>query len=197
MVILGLDLSTHTGYALIKHNQLIEYGILNVPRPTQSIPFESYIDVLHAKMIASQVIQIVKKTKPDYIYIEQTNIGKSRGTQKLLEFIHCMVLQTIAAQYKNTKNTNYVVYIDSSRWRQLLQIKLNKEQRKHNMAVKQKLKRGRLTAKHLTVYWANKTYNLSLKLKDNDIADAIALATCGYILESKNKSLPDVISALE
>ena len=43
--------------------------------------------------------------------------------------------------------------------------------------------RGKITPKHLAVRWANDIYNKKLKIKDNDIADALAIATCGIIKE--------------
>jgi Holliday junction resolvasome RuvABC endonuclease subunit len=43
--------------------------------------------------------------------------------------------------------------------------------------------KGKITKKHLAIRWVNETYNLNLAMKDNDAADAIALAS-SYLLNA-------------
>ena len=66
--------------------------------------------------------------------------------------------------------------MDPSQWRKILEMRLSKEQKENNKLVSKGVKRGRITKKHLSVEMANARFNLKLKLKDNDIADACNLA---------------------
>ena len=137
--------------------------------------------------LADRLMQLVAQYAPDRIYIEQTNGGRFRTSQKQLEFIHCAFLQRLIEQH------NLVRYVDTSRWRSMLNIKLTKDQRKHNKLVKIKQARGKITPKHLAVIWANETYGLTLLKKDHDIADALCIATYGYCVESR----PQVYESLD
>jgi hypothetical protein len=79
-----------------------------------------------------------------------------------------------------------VTYVDTSRWRSVLSIKLSKEQRENNKLVKKKLKRGKITWKHLSVSFINERYGLKLKLKDNDQCDALCLCLYGETIKENN-----------
>jgi len=175
MKVLGLDISSKTGYALIDDGFLKDKGLLKSPIVINVLG-ENFAILDRASKMADLIFNLIKNNKPDYIYIEQTNAGKFRTSQKLLEFTHCVLLQHIVKHNLQDR----VRYVDTSKWRSKLSIKLTKEERKHNKSVKEKKARGKITTKHLSVKWANKTYNLNLKIKDNDIADAIAIATFGY-----------------
>lgn len=128
--------------------------------------------------MGQEVYKLLVEHNPDLIVIEQTNLGRSRTDQKQLEFIHYEVLRRII----DMERERQVRYVDTSRWRSVLQIKLSKEQRSHNRLVKAKAARGKVTSKHLAVAWANDEYDLQLLKKDHDIADAIALATFGQTI---------------
>ncbi len=180
MLILGLDLSTKTGYGLIDSDgRLVDYGVYHVDGEESNHQLcDEYHIFFRAQKIANIIHdQLVVKLCPDYIFIEQTNLGNKRETQKLLEFIHYCVLEKIFVSGKAAG----VHYVDTSRWKSTLEIRMNKEDRQHNKLVKTKKARGKITSKHLSVRWANDKYNLNLKLKDNDAADAIALATYGMV----------------
>jgi hypothetical protein len=47
--------------------------------------------------------------------------------------------------------------------------------------VKQKKKRGKIGKKHLSVRYVNDIFGLDFKIKDNDIADSICLASSYFI----------------
>jgi hypothetical protein len=64
-------------------------------------------------------------------------------------------------------------------------IRLSTNDKKNNKLVREGKKRGKVTSKHLSVRWANEKYSLSLKIKDNDIADALAIAACGLLREKE------------
>jgi Holliday junction resolvasome RuvABC endonuclease subunit len=197
MKILGLDLSTHSGYAIIEGGRLSNYGIIE-KKPKQTIydgAPQEYFFIYQGHYIADQIDQLITSEKPNFIYIEQTNQGRNRTTQKELEFIHCIVLEHLA---KIVDDPSVIRFVNTSTWRPQLGIRLNKTQKKHNKTRKSSSNasiitgdygvtmsvRGRITVKHLSVLYANGKYNLSLKLKDNDIADAICIAQYGFERET-------------
>lgn len=192
MKILGLDLSTHVGYAVLKDGQLLEYGTEHVQKfkeePLNSARVPDYEKVRTAQNVASFALSKATLYNVDLVIIEQTNAGRFRGPQKELEFIHYAVINAFQNHlWANKHDAMSVKYIDTSKWRSLLGIKLTKEQRLHNKAVKAKVKnvRGKITPKHLAVAWVNQTYGLELLQKDHDAADAICMATCGPKLIEK------------
>jgi Holliday junction resolvasome RuvABC endonuclease subunit len=193
MKILGLDVSTKTGYAIIQDGVLLSKGLIKEPHVTSSISEDVSI-LYRAINSAKRVCELILKEAPDTIVIEQTNAGRFRSSQKQLEFIHCLVLYTMEQE----KYLERIVYVDTSQWRSALGIKLSKEQRINNKLVKAKVRRGKITPKHLAVMWANDKFDLALKVKDNDIADAIALSWFGHLRQSaqSTKKLPAVESAL-
>ena len=112
-------------------------------------------------------------------------MGKQRYSQKALEFIHLATL--VALRPLDIP----IVYISSSAWRSALGITMTKEDKKNNAKLSKAKKlstdsgcpvdkkkvgvRGKIGKKHLAVRYINSVYNLDLLMKDNDIADAIAL----------------------
>ncbi len=192
MKVLGLDLSTKSGYAVIEDGELKEHGLAKarVLEPLDTL--EDYNQISKADSVAEQLKAVILAVKPDFIYIEQTNGGRFRTSQKQLEFIHYSVLAMIKKEYA----ASAVRYVDTSRWRTVLNIRLSKDQRKHNKLVKSKSARGKITPKHLAVKWANESFKMELKLKDNDIADAIAVSYYGYQENSKKISTESLDSAL-
>jgi Holliday junction resolvasome RuvABC endonuclease subunit len=191
MIVMGLDLSTKTGWSALQGGSLIAYGLVEA---LPSFEKNDYSLIRKAKSVAIQVASLIDKYNPDCIYIEQTNAGSNREAQKQLEFIHYAILDSIEC-YKDK-----IRYIDTSRWRSLLKLVMNKDQKKHN-ADRRKLGddagkcdgvKGLITAKHLAVLYVNQEFNLTLKIKDNDIADAICLAAAGYKQESSLKPQKEI-----
>ena len=182
MKVLGLDLSTKTGWAVIADGNLIAYGLLHCEKRTPDpslVPDYEYIR--RAQEMAERIHTLICERTPDYIYIEATNAGRNRGPQKLLEMLHCLLL--VRLQH-NEPFAKLVRYIDTSAWRTMIGLKLTTNDKKNNKLVRRKLKRGKITSKHLSVRWANQKFLLSLKIKDHDIADALAVGFCGWCLEN-------------
>ncbi len=189
MKVLSLDISTNTGYALLDYERAVPLLWGNVWNEEKVDTFGSYpySYLAAAQTIASKIEQIVNKHQPDHIIIEETNKGKNRYTQKILEFIHCSVLNKLNYLPWQTR----IVYISTSVWRQKVGIELTKEQKKNNAKLsKAKSKAGgklthaqkkelglagRTTKKHVAVIEVNKRYGLEFKQKDNDIAEAILI----------------------
>ncbi len=134
MKVLGLDLSTSTGTALFINDELKECTNIKCKvkgnQDSDDYPF-NYIDM--ADKIAFKVLSLVDKHKPDYIIIEETNKGKNRYFQKQLEFIHKSVISVLRTIVN--KHDIKLLYIDTSAWRSILQITLDKDQRKNNRDV--------------------------------------------------------------
>lgn len=194
MKVVGLDLSNSSGYSVLDNSVLIDYGVLKSPAsPEKNGTVEDFSFIIRAKTMAKKIMEVLDNHSYDFIYIEQTNKGRNRTTQKQLEFIHYAILHELKLKGKD----NIVRYVDTSAWRSLLGIRLSKDDSAKNKLVKKKQLRGKITMKHIAIRWANSTYNLNLIVKDNDIADAIAVATYGFKHETKlnkNGTIQDISS---
>jgi len=184
--ILGLDLSKKSGYALIDDSVLLTYGLVKCA-DNKSLPqgiAEDFAFIQDGLDMAEQLSVVISNLPSDFIYIEQTNKGRNRTSQKQLEFIHYSVLAMIDRLGLKDK----VRYADTSAWRAGQGIRMTKDDTAHNKQIKARRIRGKRTIKHVTIRWVNEKYGLSLIVKDNDKADAIALATHGFNLEQKAKA---------
>jgi Holliday junction resolvasome RuvABC endonuclease subunit len=200
MRILCLDASTHAGWSLMEGEPgctkptILGEGLIENDQPVQA--FGAYPgNYIHAATsIANRLFDLVIKHRPDVVVIEETNLGKNRYAQKLLEFIHCSLVAQLVLGF-----VGEVVYLSSSSWRQALDLRLDSEQRRNNakIAKARKLARetgisinaakkkvgvkGKITKKHLAVNRVNEVYSLGFKVKDNDRADAICLGLAYFV----------------
>lgn len=192
MRILALDLSTHAGYAVIEKGdgapELRAHGTVHLGSPVSS--FGPYPDCYRraTRLQVDKIWETVKGLHPvDAVVVEETNLGRDRYVQKLLEFLHLTLLGDLSAGTV----AKQVVYLDSSEWRRNLGLKLSKDQRRQNTRLSRARRaaeeagakldkaalgiRGKVTWKHLSVAKANEVFGLQLKMKDNDAADAICV----------------------
>lgn len=187
MVLIGIDLSSKTGYAVLNDGKLMTYGLLTVelknfnvnnnPNLQPEYPW-NIIDA--AIKQADQVIRVILDSGADHVALENTTKGRNRHTQRILEFLHYALL------IKFRENGIKFTYLDPSQWRGELEIRLSIEDKKKHKDIKKGIiKRGKITKKHLSVRAANTMYGLKLLQKDNDIADAIGLATALYKINEK------------
>jgi hypothetical protein len=200
MKILALDVSTKTGWALFNGDKIYDFGtggttnfllgkgLIQNPKKVHEWGEYPWGYLNATEFMAQKILELVTNIGPDVIVIEETNGSKSRYTQKVLEFIHCNLLYRLFAVFDGK-----VFYINSSEWRKVLGLSLSKEDKKANkkLNVAKKLSettgkklnrtelgiKGKVTKKHISVRYVNETYGLKLKLKDNDIADAICIGT--------------------
>lgn len=120
MKVLGLDLSTKTGWSVLDRAPdgsigLVEYGRLVVlPDSSVEYPFNM---IECSKSIANKLSVIAELHSPNAIIIEETNKGKNRFSQKQLEFIHFAVAEKLRGQR--------LIYVDTSAWRKTLNVNLN------------------------------------------------------------------------
>jgi hypothetical protein len=203
MKILALDISTSSGWALLEkidvcqtqgqtpksEVRLLKHGtIINSKKVSEygTYPWSYYNS---AQDMAAKLTDLVSEHSADVIVIEETNKSKARYSQKTLEFIHCMFLH----QNQDLNPLCGVQYINTSDWRKVSGVELSKVDKKNNAKLskakstakkngtkldKKKLGiKGRVNKKHKSVLRANELYNLDLKKKDDDQADAILLGT--------------------
>ena len=176
--LLSLDISSHTGFAVFNVSELQEFGLINIeikdfkatqhPEKHPSYP-QNLFDA--ADVLANHIEFLVKKHQPNQVVIENTVCGRQRSSQRMLEWFHFTTLKRLQALQIP------FAYMDPSEWRKVLEMRLSKEEKQNNRQVSQGLKRGRITKKHLSVNLANEHFGLSLKQKENDIADAINLGS--------------------
>jgi hypothetical protein len=200
--ILALDLSTHAGYALMEGEPglrptLIKHGTIDLgKKPTQFGPYPLCFVKAADHIVKRLMEEVVLPSTPDVIVVEETNPGRNRYSQKILEYIHYSFVSWVCESLDLGYHPG-VVYLDTGSWRRTLGLKMNPEQKRANAKLsraKSKAKsdgaqldkktlgiKGRITLKHLAVNLVNEQYGLSLKLKDNNDADAICLglAFCG------------------
>lgn len=186
MKVLSLDISTKTGWALFDVGQgikLLDYGLLLSKE--EGIKYDKF-DANSIQLIlktvdnfSSLIKELIIKASPDLIVVEQTNLGRQRIVQKLLEWLHFCCISIV-----RDLSGDYPSFIDSSEWRKIVNLKLTKEDKDRNKALKKCKGRGKINKKHLAVRIANELFKSNLKevlkMKDNDIADAIliGLAFC-------------------
>lgn len=193
-------MSTKMGFAVLDGHisealpKLVAYGKAELPQAILAYGTYPFCYLNAALEIQSQVIKLVELHQPNVVVIEETNLGKSRYAQKALEFIHCLVVQWLSANFSGR-----TVYISSSAWRQALSLEMSKDDKKNNSKISKIKKeskgadgkldlkrfnemkkvsgiRGKVTKKHVALRYVGDVYGLKLKAKDNDQADAICLA---------------------
>lgn len=175
--ILSLDLSTKSGWAVfvdgvleksgeLKKVNIVNFNVNDKPWTQPEYPW----NVMDAALaISRDVEKLILQEKPTFIVIENSVKGKNSQTQRLIEWFHFTVLGVVMLQKLP------FAYMMPSEWRSAVNLRLSKDEKKNNRDVSAGKKRGKITRKHLSVNMVNEIYNLGLKLKHNDQADAILL----------------------
>ena len=184
-----LDLSSSsTGYVVMQEGDpphLLGHGTVEPFKSAVSLrkagikyPW-TYVDCIDD--LVTTIDTVVRTNLPlDAIVVEETNKGRNRYSQKLLEFLHHEVL-------KRLRPLGIPIhYVSTSTWRSTLGIGLSKDDKRNNAKVSEAKRKGvskkslgvkgRIGKKHVAIRYVNEVYpHLDLKMKDNDVADAIAL----------------------
>lgn len=196
--ILSLDISTKTGYAVLLSSsdsyELESYGqILKISMPTDEEYPGSY--VTWAELVFYKILDLIIEHRPDCLVIEETTKSQNSMSQKILEFIHFLVAKHI----KESKIK--AVYMMTGVWRGLANSKMTKEERVKNKEISAYKKKhgtklaknaegkviGKIGKKHVSVRRVNELFGLNLKVKDNDISDAILLSIAYHIKKTSSK----------
>ena len=211
MKILALDLSIRTGGAVFntaspqllvdafdidfKHKSPLSTNLMEKPLKLKSKVkrnLTKYDPSNHPKDFISfvreyigQLLLKIYEIKPDEIVLEQTNKGRDRWRQKLLEWLHYELCTMIMLDLDPIK----LSYIDTMEWHKILEIKLSKEDRLHNKKIRQNNKIeanqkmiGIKDDKDVAIKWVRSKFGYELMKKENDIADAICLGYA-YIMK--------------
>jgi Holliday junction resolvasome RuvABC endonuclease subunit len=185
-VLLSLDLSTtNTGYAVFncKTKALQSYGEIKPNKIKNLAKLKGFVAALEKmRSIATQINELIKQIKPEFIIIEEITQGISRLGQKTLNGLHYVILDKLPQS-----ELEKVIYVDVIEWRRILGIRLSEQdkiQNKQNKAFNKKAgKKGTKliiwNAKHKAEQFVNKkfklNFNVSKKSTDSDICDAICL----------------------
>lgn len=189
MRLLALDMSLKTGWSLWEDGQYLDSGQLvqlhvknfNVQLHPEKHPDYPFNLLPPVRLMVDQISGLILDKSVDFVVCENTVKGRNRNVQRILEFLHYeLISEIVVLGYKKRFK-----YIDPSEWRKAVDLKLNNEQKKNNRDVSAGKKRGRVTKKHLAVNMVNNlkaTSHLKLRVKDNDIADAVLLGMAFFIL---------------
>lgn len=202
MRVLSLDLSTHTGFAIFDGElgqlpKLVASGTVDLGKSV--LDFGPYPHC-YRKAAREMVSRIIDATSSHtnglliahHVVIEEINSGRDRYVQKLLENIHtaaCERLESFPITYLNSDG--------ATGWRTHLGLKLTKDQKKANAKLSKAKReaeedgvkldkkkvgvRGKTTKKHLAIEWAKQNYKNTLKVKDNNEADAICIGAAFFM----------------
>lgn len=199
MRILAFDISTSAGWALLegepgKIPKIIETGVVANDQPVSAFGEYPWSTMLAAGRIAARLFRKTIDVRPDCIVIEEINKpGRfgNRYAQKVLDFIHAYLLLNLHSDAQTGPIP--VIYINTSDWRRVVGANLTKADKALNIKVrklkkagnKEALKalgvRGKISKKHVAIRFVNQTFGLSLKAKDDDIADAICQGTAYFL----------------
>jgi len=186
--VLALDISTKTGWALFEDGAPVSWGTLFPDKTVKDfgaypINFVRFCQYLAYKIIQEVVNPILDKS-PDYleVVIEETNSSKQNYSQKILEFLHFCIVESLYDIGLNPK------YIRSGEWRKFTDSKMSKEEKSINAKIakikKQTGKKlakidgkvvGKKSRKHVAIRRVEEILNISLLRKDDDTADALLL----------------------
>lgn len=147
------------------------------------------------EMYTDEVYLKIKQIYPKVVVIEQTNKGRDRWRQKLLEWIHLTLIKKIYNDFPKEELT--IHYLDTIEWHRILNMKLSKEDRKQNKDIRihnknrkegESIARGLTDDKDLAIRFVKETFGYDLMMKENDIADAICMG-CAYLVKIKELEL--------
>jgi hypothetical protein len=190
---LSLDISSHTGWSIFENKTLLTHGTIEIPADDNTWPFGIHA---WAKKVANKINELVTNNPQGFekVIIERANSSRFRSSQNFIDWFHFALLEK---SIENLWNET-IVYMDTAEWRKLCEIKLSKIEKKHNQMISKEKKKGnkvvkvngkrvgRLTKKHLAVNKVNELFNLKLKLKQNDEAEAI-LINLAYLTREEKK----------
>jgi len=198
MKVLAFDISTSAGWALLEGEsgqlpKIIETGLVANDHPVSAFGEYPRSMVLSAQSISDRLWDKYRQFDSiDAVVIEEINKpGRfgNRYSQKLLDSIHCLFVK----RFVDAQDKQKLVYINTSDWRRVVGANLTKADKALNIKVRKLKKagdkeglkklgvRGKVSKKHAAIRFANQTYNLGLKAKDDDIADAICQGVAYFL----------------
>lgn len=202
MRVLGLDISSKTGWALLEGEvgavrpRIVETGRLDLGKKIDDHGLYPWSFLAASEAMAARILAEIQRSRPDTVVIEETNLGRDRYAQKFLEFVHRSVLGKLAVMPDSSERKSLqVIYYSTSDWRSALNLRMSTEDRQNNKKLKMAKAaagpegkvdkktlgvKGKVTAKHLAINYVNSQFGLDFKVKDNDRADAVCLAAAFF-----------------
>jgi hypothetical protein len=144
MIVVGLDLASTAGIAIVNGVDIVAVDAVTRPRRVKDYGVYPWsyrrAAAEHASTIMQEVDGLLQDAdlRADKIAVEETNIAKgSRYAQKYLEFLHFAVLAEIewrsrVGDSRLPPDVDSVVYVSTTDWRSALGIKMSKDDRKSN-----------------------------------------------------------------
>jgi hypothetical protein len=167
--------------------KLLEYGQIIISETTDTYGDFPFAVNLMADDMAGRLYDLVLRVQPQEIVIESTVKGRNRWSQQALEFLHCLFIYKLIHKPLLYGRPS-VKYVSPSTWRKHLTQRLSVQDKLNNKLVKtaktkeerKRLRdennlRGKINKKHLAIRWAKENYKLDLKVKQDDVADALSL----------------------
>lgn len=207
--VIGLDLSSKPGYAILMDGNRVASGTSRPSRPLSAhgeYPFnyvafaESVVSDLHYKLATHLQFAKIKATEVSAVVIEETTASSQNYSQKILEFIHLEFLKTVTALFPNAR----VVYVRDGTWKSIVGARLNDQEKKNNAKIsrlKKKKKEAnpektriivrkdkdgnpirKVTKYDAYIRCANETFGLELDREAED--EAVALLLCKAFLSN-------------
>jgi len=104
--LLSLDVSSKTGFSVLDIEEtedkivvnisLVEIGLQRMPRPLDTCGEYPWNYLQACKEMGKVLAELVSRVKPRVVVVEETNKGRARYSQKLLEFLHSALLTQIS-----------------------------------------------------------------------------------------------------
>lgn len=128
MKIISLDLSTKPGWAYFVDGELKAYDTLFLNKEVSDFGVYPFGFVECAKFVVKRLFEeVMEKYEFDQIVIEETTAGRNNYSQKILEFIHFLVVSTLRLQ-----GVHKIAYIRTGIWRRITGANQNAEEKAHN-----------------------------------------------------------------
>lgn len=181
-MIVALDISTKTGFAVFSDSKLIEYGTLFQEKSPLQVGDYPIGFVHFAEKVGDDILTLVRKYESKEVVIEETNASRQNYSQKILEFIHFAVVK------KLIESGVRVHYVRTGVWRQLTGSNQTSEEKKLNAKIGRIKKKtgkklakidgkvvGKKTRKHSAIRSFGDHFGIELKRKEEDAAEAALL----------------------
>jgi hypothetical protein len=184
--ILGLDISTRTGWSLFESGRLVDFGLIEKSKPHFTDYGEyPYNFVEIAEDVAEQIFRLVLDKKPDKIVVEEVNKpGRfgSRFSQKILDSIHCLTLLKLKLLIPNDS----IAYINTSDWRKKLNLSVIETKKKAKPFLKEL---ANLKKQYLS---ADKSDKKDIKLKIDTLKNDLKQRCILHNIDKKSISVAHV-----
>ena len=209
MRFISLDLSSKTGWAWFETVDdkltILDSGNMDpIPLPENGWYPKNYLE--WSKTVFEKILDtVLSRYNFDYVVIEETAKGsKDAHSQKFLEWLHFHIAMWCVETIEKN-NIKGVYYLQTGEWRTAAGCHMTKEEKKRNQKVTKarnkaesegkkivlveiepgKKKVGKVSKKHVAIRRVKEIFDIDLKMKDNDRADALLLGYAAYNLYFK------------